>query len=246
MDAYETSLFNAIAISLGCIGTLIIINVILLIGFNRRFFKRKEDRYLTEIKTLKQERTRIAHDLHDGITSTLSGLKLEMELAGHQNYADQLKMVNNRLEKIVENVLPPDMEKENFQVFMQQHLDTCSKIYGWPIVFTCKISSELPASMKMNLYLLLQEIVHNTMKHAQASVMYITIRETKKNLELITEDNGRGFNQIEKNRKGLGLTSLKDRAIILGGELYCHSSPGKGTCYMLQIPIQKWNRSLSS
>ena len=111
MDAYETSLFNAIAISLGCIGTLIIINVILLIGFNRRFFKRKEDRYLTEIKTLKQERTRIAHDLHDGITSTLSGLKLEMELAGHQNYADQLKMVNNRLEKIVENVLPPDMEK---------------------------------------------------------------------------------------------------------------------------------------
>ncbi|MBA2499264.1 MAG: hypothetical protein H0V30_06010 [Chitinophagaceae bacterium] len=246
MDAYETSLFNAIAISLGCIGTLIVINVILLVGFNRRFFKRKEDRYITEIRVLKQERTRIAHDLHDGINSSLSGLKMEMELSGHHNYADQLKLVNNRLEKIIENVLPPDMENENFDIYMGQYLATCSKIYGWPIVFTCKIRSALPASMKMNLYLMLEEIVHNTMKHAQASKMYITIRETRQRLELITEDNGTGFNFMEKNKKGLGLTSLKDRAIILGGELYCHSSPGKGTCYMLKIPIQKWNGSLSS
>lgn len=246
MDAYETSLYNAIAISLGCIGTLIIINIILLIGFNRRFFKRKEDRYLTEIKTLKQERTRFAHDLHDGINSSLTGLRMEMEAAGHADYSNQLQLINNRLEKIIENVLPPDMEKEDFQVYMNQYLATCSKIYGWPIVFSCKISSALPANMKMHLFLMLEEIVQNTMKHAKASMMYITIRETKRRLELITEDNGRGFNLLEKKKKGLGLTSLKDRAIILGGELYCYSSPGKGTCYMLKIPIQKWNRSLSS
>jgi signal transduction histidine kinase len=244
MDAYETTLYTAVAISLGCIGSLIVINIILLIGFNRRFFKRKEDRYITEIKTLKEERTRIAHDLHDGISSSLAGLRMELDQAGQMDFAMQLKNINGRLKDIVENVLPPDLANEDFEIFMTHYFNTCAKIHGWPIQFSYKVSSSLSSNMKMHLYLMLEEIVHNTMKHAKASKMNIIIQERKNSLEMISEDNGIGFKPGEGKKKGIGLTSLNDRAVILGGKLYCHTSPGKGTYYFVKIPIEKWNPSM--
>lgn len=91
----------------------------------------------------------------------------------------------------------------------------------------------------MNLYRIIQEITHNTLKHAQARLLDISISSDGKNLLLQTQDDGIGFNFTEKKQiaQGLGLMSLQSRVELLGGHLNVFSQPGNGTRFEIEIPL---------
>jgi len=97
----------------------------------------------------------------------------------------------------------------------------------------------LPKEKAINIYRMVQEIVHNTIKHANASLLSIELNMADDNLILSSIDNGKGFNYqsaIQENR-GLGLRSLVSRNDIMAGNFYIDSSPDKGTSYTIEIPI---------
>ena len=100
--------------------------------------------------------------------------------------------------------------------------------------------------MKMHFYLMIEEMLYNTLKHAKANAVNIVMEEKRKTMEIFFEDNGHGFLVNENGGKGQGLTSLRDRAVIMGGTMYCHSAPGRGTAYQFNIPVRKWNPSTLS
>jgi signal transduction histidine kinase len=91
----------------------------------------------------------------------------------------------------------------------------------------------------INLYRISQEIIHNTIKHADASELLIELRQDKDKIVLATRDDGKGFNYDEKSgeAKGMGLQNLLRRAEIIGGKMFFESQKGKGTTYIFEIPI---------
>jgi len=97
----------------------------------------------------------------------------------------------------------------------------------------------LPISKSIHLYRIIQEIIHNTIKHAGASELKIEIRQTGSLLVLLTYDDGNGFDYSLQSRKneGLGLRNLFSRTEMLGGSLAVESSPGKGTGFIIEIPL---------
>jgi signal transduction histidine kinase len=86
---------------------------------------------------------------------------------------------------------------------------------------------------------MLQEIIHNTIKHANASQLLIEMKRQDNKVLLISADNGNGFDyeQQVKNNNGLGLISLQSRAEVLNSTFNFISEPGKGTQYFFEIPV---------
>lgn len=89
---------------------------------------------------------------------------------------------------------------------------------------------------QMMIYRILRECIQNVIKHAAASSLDISIIAEKDAVDIIVEDNGRGF---DKNavQEGLGMQSIRSRVDFLNGKMEVTSSPGKGTVLAFYIPV---------
>jgi signal transduction histidine kinase len=96
--------------------------------------------------------------------------------------------------------------------------------------------NEIPDSLKTVLFRVMQEAMNNVAKHSKAHLIRISLRKLRDKIELIIEDNGAGF-EPESIKKGLGLTSMRERTELSGGSLTIESTPGMGTAIKAQWPI---------
>jgi len=105
------------------------------------------------------------------------------------------------------------------------------------------IDDLFPEDLRINLYRIVQESFGNILKHAQATEVSVRVKKRVENVVLTIEDNGRGFTQDERSPlfsySGFGLTSMGERARLLGGELKVRSTPGKGTTILFEIPLKQ-------
>jgi signal transduction histidine kinase len=92
----------------------------------------------------------------------------------------------------------------------------------------------------IHLYRVIQETVHNCIKHARASKLEIIIEQKGNVIQILCRDNGKGFNydQVTKDATGIGLRSLKNRTELMGGKMYVESKPMKGTAFLFEIPVK--------
>jgi signal transduction histidine kinase len=89
------------------------------------------------------------------------------------------------------------------------------------------------------LYRIIQEVVNNTLKHAEATNIEFKINKTNGNLEIHYADDGKGFEVEEKLKaKTIGLKSIQSRTNFMNGEMEIRSKPGEGTRYRFSIPIK--------
>ncbi len=88
---------------------------------------------------------------------------------------------------------------------------------------------EIPASLKLVIFRILQEALNNVAKHSKASHVRLSLRKVKEEVELFILDNGQGFNTNEVPRRGLGLVSMRERAELSNGSFSIESAKGKGT-----------------
>jgi signal transduction histidine kinase len=114
-----------------------------------------------------------------------------------------------------------------------------SSTTGLQINFNHENIPDLARDMAINLYRMLMEIIHNTIKHAKATHLNIELKTKNNTLVVLTEDNGSGFDHASavQEKSGLGLRSLLSRTDIMGGEMFIESKPGKGTRYIFEIPL---------
>lgn len=92
---------------------------------------------------------------------------------------------------------------------------------------------------EIHVFRILQEIISNALKHANAKNIYISLHEKNSNLEVTVKDDGIGFD-IEKTKEercGLGLKLLESRIEILNGQMSFESLPNKGTSYFFKAPL---------
>ena len=107
----------------------------------------------------------------------------------------------------------------------------------------CKVKLELgdlnvDPERSTALFRILQEILTNVARHAKASRVEVLVKRAEKQLVLEVKDNGRGIKQSEKSgSKSLGLLGLRERAVILGGEVEIEGRAGKGTTVRVKVPL---------
>ena len=97
----------------------------------------------------------------------------------------------------------------------------------------------LPDDVELCIFRITQECLQNIGKHSGADKIRIVLKYTPRQIRLTVSDNGHGFIQTEAMQKGgLGLLSMEERAMSIGGKLTVNSAPGAGTEIWLTIPIR--------
>jgi signal transduction histidine kinase len=194
------------------------------------------------------ERKRIARDLHDGIGSLLSSLKMKL-VSSHnrlnalnEQESEQVAILLNRsiseLRQIAYNLVPETLLKIGLEKALQ---DLCLllKTDHTHIIFHAQgIRADIPESNQIAIYRIVQELLNNALKHAQAKEIIVDCSQNEQLFFLTVEDNGKGFDTSDLNSlQGSGLRNLKNRVESLKGKLHIDSSPGEGTAFNIELNL---------
>lgn len=234
-----------VAILLGIIITYFLITII---RHQRRNLDLHKAKILAEITTLENERKRIASDLHDELGPLLAAVKLQItnlestsehDVSLIQKSSGHIDDIIKKLREISNNLLPNTLIRKGVTAAIADFISRLSDVHPLRISFDYPQDLKIDKDKEINLYRILQEIIHNTLKHAQAVNLRIKFVREEDHLVLMTEDDGVGFNYNEKSKlsSGLGLLNLQSRTEVMGGEFTWASDKGKGTKYMFEIPV---------
>jgi len=238
------------AVSLG-VFTLGVIAAVRYVSFRRLRLRLARLEHET---SLHLERARIAQDLHDDIGASLTHIALLSELAQKdfgkpiqaKAHLDQIfrsaRTVIRSLDEIVWAVNP----KNNTLELLIAYLCTYAPDYLRSAGIRCRLDMPedvptlpLPSELGHHLYLAVKETLHNVVKHANATEVWLRLRLAAGTITLTIEDNGRGFqmgDQVPPDADGLG--NLSRRLGKIGGQCEQRSEPGKGTTTTFTVPLK--------
>ncbi|GKU77327.1 hybrid sensor histidine kinase/response regulator transcription factor [Paenibacillus sp. L3-i20] len=205
------------------------------------------EQHLSKIEelTLKEERNRLSHELHDTIGHSLTSLIVGVESLRSSLPASQIERVDTLVsigQRSLDNIrkhlhqLSDTPSNHSLSESIQQLTQEFMKSTGITVHFRV-IGSETLVMQKMNfcLYRCLQESLTNAVRHGQASKVSVDLYFDSQHLRLQIEDNGSG---METSQFGFGLQGMKERLNLLHGSLSVHSGPQQGTIVICTIPLQ--------
>lgn len=245
MPAQEVNSITVVLIAAFILGSILVYFLINFIRQQRKLLLWQKARTKAEIDILEQERKRIATDLHDEIGPLLSAVKLQinhLEIKEEEEQVilskstQQIDDVIQKFRNISYNLLPNTLVRKGLVAAVEEFI---YKIQPLAVDINFKAEAfKLNSEQEINLFRIIQEIVHNTIKHARAITLTIFIHNQNENLVLHTKDDGIGFDYQETNTQnlGLGLLSLQNRVEILNGHLQVQSAKGEGTEIVITIP----------
>jgi len=198
----------------------------------------------SEIRTQERERKRIASDLHDGIGTSLSSIKMQVADAMLDDEGDRsarAKEINDHLTDVIDDIKrivydlhPPGLERYGLQSGLKNLVERINKSSDVKVIFDYYGQREIAQQVSVTIFRILQELLNNTLKHARASEIRIHINEFDDEINIMYEDNGIGM--IGSRFTGLGLHSIESRVRSLNGRMTWESNH-KGTFYNFDIPF---------
>ena len=199
----------------------------------------------TSFDSQQQERTRIAKQLHDSIGGNLAGIKLQLGQTKAQSARTKLllQQVDETYELVREishDLTPKKFQQNSFTLLLQQYLAQIANNATIEISFSVHPEdaiNSLAENLKVEVYRILQELLTNCLKHANATTIEVLLNLIEDQLQLIYEDNGQGFDP-KTTVQGIGLKNLKNRTEYLQGSLHIDSSPKRGTAITIEIPMK--------
>jgi two-component system, NarL family, sensor kinase len=248
MDPKEEDFFTAIQIVAGILAVIISYFLITIIRHQRKNLQLHKAKILAEITTLENERRRIASDLHDELGPLLSAVKLQITNLDSQDPHD-VKLIEKssghiddiiqKLREISNNLMPNTLLRKGLKAAIEDSILRIKGVHPLNIILNYPEEIILSQDQEINMYRIIQEIIHNTIKHAQAKNLRLVFSLEKKCVVLRTDDDGIGFNYEQKTKLagGLGLLNLQSRTEVMGGEFSYSSEKGGGTRYLFEIPV---------
>lgn len=207
-------------------------NIALQRSFNERMLAKQEE-----------ERGRIARELHDSVGPNLSALRIHLQsseaadntgsvtpMLSNSQSLELLKATIDEVRQLSHNLHPKqldDLSLGNALVMFTRQFHG----EGMP-AFKLQLDTQeqaLPEDTKLHLFRIAQEAIQNVVNHAQASHCYVSLQAEESGAVLSVRDNGCGFSSSSREPNGLGMTSMADRANIIGAALEIDSAPGEGT-----------------
>jgi len=199
------------------------------------------------METEERERKRFSEDLHDGLGPQLSTLKLYInQMNAGNNTEDEkkelLKAINSFIDEaitttrnIANNILPGSISDNGLWPAVVSFCDKLEQTgtMKFHLENTCDL--DLRKNVESNIYRIIIELINNTIKHARASIISISIKSDEKKLYLVYSDNGIGMKSDASD--GMGLINIKNRSAALNGQYHFINS--EGMRFELSLPKQE-------
>jgi two-component system, NarL family, sensor kinase len=196
-----------------------------------------------------KERSRIARELHDGIGGTLAAIRMRVSAmvrkykTAHTNddFNELMQMLEEAsadLRKTAHNLMP--------EILLQEGLAGASTLFCERVRkgHSLNISTEIwgkvrrvSGDVELTAYRIIQELMHNILKHAGATQALVQIVFHETQLCITVEDNGRGMPADGSPREGIGLRTIRERVKLLNGQLDTVSTPGQGTSVYIELDL---------
>ena len=204
-----------------------------------------------------EEGTRIAREIHDELGGALTGLKWDLEkidrtLNGLANGL-QLAEVRNRIgsmttliettintvRRIAAELRPGVLDDLGMVAAIEWQIEQFQSRSGLKCHWTNNANEiELDREKSTAVFRILQEILTNVLRHARASNLYVKLGRSKHYFELEVKDDGQGITESQRmNSRSLGLLGMKERALLVGGEVSVTGSEGAGTTVVVRVPL---------
>lgn len=213
---------------------------------NARLFEQAQN-----LATL-EERNRIARELHDSVTQLLYGISLYCNATTRTLNGGNYKQVEENLAEIKDNALqalremrllilelsPPLLQKEGLVAALKSSLEIIESRTALETEILADGDLRLPRAVEPGLYRIAMEALNNLVRYANAKKVVVQLQIRGNWIFLDIKDNGVGFDPLTaRNRGGMGIVSMEQRAKQLGGHLVIESNPGEGTCIHTEVPL---------
>lgn len=212
---------------------------------NARLYERSRE------LTIAEERSRLAHELHDAVSQKLFSLRLTAQAAAalvdrdparakgelHQVAALAAEAADELRAAVVE-LRPAALDEDGLVATLRTHVHVLDRAHSARVTFAGRGVRALPAAQEEAVLRVAQEALHNALRHAEAEHVDVTLDRRGSGAVLRVTDDGGGFDPqaIRQAGRHLGLVSMRDRASGVGGSLSVESAPGKGTTIEMEVP----------
>lgn len=196
-----------------------------------------------------KERSRIARELHDGIGGTLGAIRTRVSAmvrkytTAHTNddFTELMQMLEEAsadLRKTAHNLMPEILLQEGLAKASQLFCERLRK--GHMLQINTEIWGKvrrLPGDVELTAYRIIQELLHNILKHAGATQALVQIVFHESQLCITVEDNGRGMPANAGHKEGIGLKTIQERVKLMNGQIDTVSTPGQGTSVYIELNL---------
>jgi PAS domain S-box-containing protein len=196
-----------------------------------------------------QERQRLARELHDSVSQALFGIGLGAETARAMltrdpaqaaqpiDYVLQLARGSMaEMRALIFELRPESLAQEGLVAALEKQAAATRARHGIAVDLSLGDEPDVSLDVKEALYRIAQEAMHNTVKHARASTITVTLSQTAEGFSLDVMDNGVGFDRRASFPGHLGLVSMQERVARFGGLVAIDSAPGEGTRIHVSAP----------
>jgi two-component system sensor histidine kinase UhpB len=201
------------------------------------------------LQAQEEERKRIARDLHDEVNQALTALLLRIEAAAQDappalraELAETKRLANQAMGELLDlarQLRPTALDDHGLVAALRTHVREQDRRGPASIHFWADPSlGVLPPEVQVVIYRVAQEALVNAARHSGATRIEVSIENRGSTVGLVVSDNGSGFAFAEES-KGLGLSGMRERALLVGARLDIDSRPGKGTTVRLEVPVRE-------
>ncbi|MER6439929.1 MULTISPECIES: GAF domain-containing sensor histidine kinase [unclassified Streptomyces] len=212
---------------------------------NARLYERSRE------LTIAEERSRLAHELHDAVSQKLFSLRLTAQAAAalvdrdparakgelHQVAALAAEATEELRAAVIE-LRPAALDEDGLVATLRTQIQVLDRAHSARVTFTGRGVRALPAAQEEAVLRVAQEALHNALRHSGAARVDVLLEKRGPGAVLSVSDDGGGFDPTAIRTAGrhLGLVSMRDRSSGVGGTLTVESAPGKGTTIEMEVP----------
>ena len=215
------------------------------LGMMRRLEAERRRSSSAALEAQEEERARVARDLHDQVNQSLTGVLLRLEAARATappelaaEIAETRELAHRAMDELLavaRQLRPTALDDLGLRAAIGGQVEQLARP-GVETRFTCEHDpGRLDPDTQLVIYRVSQEALGNAIRHSRAGRIEVTLKREDDRIELEVTDDGTGFTFAEANT-GLGLGGMRERALLVGGELDIESRPGRGTTVRLAVP----------
>jgi signal transduction histidine kinase len=187
-----------------------------------------------------KEKNRLSKELHDGIAQDLLALRFMFQKQGvNETTLYEIDKIGEEIRSLSHQLMPLTLKMIGLVSALEE---LCEKLFSNTVIkyeFTANgVTERLPLPLEINLYRIVQELFQNIIKHSKADTVVIQLFQMNSFINLIVEDNGTGFDELQ-SKSGYGLYNLKSRVQMINGNLRFESESGDGTTTIIRVPVKK-------
>ncbi|CAM1360336.1 sensor histidine kinase [Tenacibaculum xiamenense] len=210
----------------------------------RKIFQSNE---LEKERVKYQERDKIAQKLRGPVLTNLHGIRRNAELFNlgiekgdsqkYKSFLNDLESLENELDKVSDDLTTSNKQDFNISIHQLFYKKSKEGNFTYDLELGNKKWTDLEDKYLNIIYTTLQELLQNTLKHAKATKVKLSIKRSKNDVFLKYKDNGIGFN-INNQINGIGLKNIKSKVEKLNGESSIFSKPEKGMQIEIKLPLR--------